>query len=92
MANPNPGTAFTPGGLYDRLLNQATTSTLGMQGSTPAAIAETYQSVLHKTYSINGIPTSGPGLDQRIIGATPNPSIFDLDGTTPPKYWDNRPR
>lgn len=93
MAQPNSPTPQSSG-LYGMFINQATTSLLsnGLLGATPASVAETAQSVLHYSYSINGVPTTGDGLDQRYIGSTPNPSSFDLNGVTPPKYWDNRPR
>lgn len=80
--NPNSTPSVNPGSLYDRLLTRGTTSTLGLQGITPQIIAETKQSKLHYTYSINGIPT---------FGNKPIPSALDIDGVTPSKYWDNRP-
>lgn len=73
-------------GLIDRLLDPATTSTLGQGGITPGInpIGTTITSPLHNQYSINGMPMIS--LDPQ----TP-PSNLDLNGITPDKYWDNRP-
>ena len=52
-------------------------------GTTPPVTnLDTADSVLHKTYSLNGDPA--------LLGF-PQPSQLDLDGVTPPKYLDNLP-
>ncbi len=81
--NPSGNPQFNPGGLLDRLLNSATTSVYGLAGDNISQMdGSRSNSKLHFTYSINGIPT---------ISNKPTPSIFDLDGDTPIKYWDIRP-
>jgi hypothetical protein len=81
---PGGNPTFNPGGLYNRLLNNATTSVYGLGGQNistmPGAIPG---SRLHNTYSINGIPT---------FSGKPTPSLLDLDGNTPVRYWDIRPQ
>lgn len=52
-------------------------------GQTPPTVnQDTAESVLHNTYSINGVPG---------LTGFPTPSQLDLDGVTPPKYLDNLP-
>ena len=48
----------------------------------PIPVGATDQSTLHDQYSLNGNPNQ--------ISA-PQPSLLDLNGTTPAKYIDNPP-
>ena len=69
-------------GLLDKL-NTAGSNLSAFDGTTPPTpIGSTDQSTLHDQYSLNGTPNN-PG--------SPQPSLLDLDGVTPPKYLDNPP-
>lgn len=75
---------YTPNGLLNRLLNTSTTSLFGHAGTQiPRMDGAESNSTLHYNYSINGIP---------IKVGKPYPSGLDMDGVTPPKYWDIRPQ
>jgi len=74
-------------GLLDKLTSPGQGSTLSQfDGSSPGkyGVSPGQNSRLHYEYSINGIPNF-PGQ------FTPQPSILDLDGITPPKYSENLP-
>ena len=80
---PSPVSPSLINGLLDMLLNPATTSIFGYGGANiPTMQGALPTSTLHNTYSINGIP---------VMNGKPVPSILDLDGITPVKYWDIRP-
>jgi|TARA_B110000503_G_C7002167_1_gene352007 hypothetical protein len=69
-------------GLRDKLSTQGSNLT-SFNGVTPPTMPGSSDlSLLHYEYSINNNPN--------IIGK-PKPSQLDLNGVTPPKYWDNRP-
>ena len=69
-------------GLRDKLSTQGSNLT-SFNGATPSIMPGSSDlSLLHYEYSINNNPN--------IIGK-PKPSQLDLNGVTPPKYWDNRP-
>jgi|TARA_X000001388_G_scaffold69536_1_gene58059 rhodanese-related sulfurtransferase len=65
------------------ILGTQVTSTLGTKGETQNNLDKLIDSKLHDEYSINGIPN---------IDNKPAPSLLDLNGKTPEKYLDNKPR
>ena len=65
------------------ILGTEVTSTLGTKGETQNNLDKLIDSKLHDEYSING----NPNIDNR-----PAPSLLDLDGKTPEKYVDNKPK
>lgn len=65
------------------ILDKLNTSTLGLQGATPAKYGDNAQSsTLHNTYSLNGDPN---------VPNKPTPSNLDLNGETPDQYLNNLP-
>jgi hypothetical protein len=70
-------------GLLDKLTKQGSNLT-SFDGLTPPTMpGSSGQSKLHYEYSLNNNPH---------LTGKPQPSQLDLDGVTPPKYWDNRPK
>ena len=65
------------------ILGTEVTSTLGIKGETQNNLDKLIDSKLHDEYSING----NPNIDNK-----PAPSLLDLNGKTPEKYLDNKPR
>tara|TARA_S200002703_G_scaffold118782_1_gene104460 strand:+ start:91 stop:294 length:204 start_codon:yes stop_codon:yes gene_type:complete len=65
------------------ILGTQVTSTLGTKGETQNNLDKLIDSKLHDEYSING----NPNIDNK-----PAPSLLDLNGKTPEKYLDNKPR
>jgi hypothetical protein len=65
------------------ILGTEVTSTLGTKGETQNNLDQLIDSKLHDEYSING----NPNIDNK-----PAPSLLDLNGKTPEKYLDNKPR
>ena len=65
------------------ILGTEVTSTLGTKGETQNNLDKLIDSKLHDEYSING----NPNIDNK-----PAPSLLDLNGKTPEKYLDNKPR
>ena len=65
------------------ILGTEVTSTLSTKGETQNNLGKLIDSKLHDEYSING----NPNIDNK-----PAPSLLDLNGKTPEKYLDNKPR
>jgi hypothetical protein len=65
------------------ILGTQVTSTLSTKGETQNNLGKLTDSKLHDEYSING----NPNIDNK-----PTPSLLDLDGKTPEKYLDNKPK
>jgi len=69
-------------GILNRLQSEGSNLSEYDGTTPPISNQDTPESVLHKTYSLNGDPA--------LLGF-PQPSQLDLDRVTPPKYLDNLP-